>query len=172
MKRTFILFILALCTASGRTATSRFEDGDSIKINKDFMRELDAAFSFVQPEVSDYKLIAPQPLTKELLHQWVGPVDQSSGSQISIPCLSGQELLKASYLWKKGQYGQLKDGTFTGLDVNALAKYIRPEEIKLRRMRKLASSVRGDMDLLFPKDGPAFVVKRDTTVAAVKKTGN
>ena len=133
------------------------------------MRELEAAFSFEQPEVSDYKLIAPQPLTKELLHQWIGPVEQVAGSQISIPCISGQELLKASYLWKSGQYGQLKDGTFTGLDVNALAKYIRPEEIKLRRLRKLASSVRADMDLMFPKDGPAFVVKRDTTVMSVKK---
>ncbi len=156
--RQITMFIgLVICTASSWATTSRYQDGDSIKINKDFLRELDAALSFEQPEVSDYKLIAPQPLTKELLHQWVGPVEQSAGSQVSIPCISGEELLKASYIWKKGQYGQLKSGAFTGLDVNALSKYIRPEEIKLRRLRKLASNVRADMDLLYPKEGPAAI---------------
>lgn len=168
MKQTIILFFLVLYAASGWAATSRFQDSDTIKINKNFMRELEAAFSFDQPVASEYKLIAPQPLTKELLHQWVGPVERPAASQITIPSLSGQELLKATYLWKKGQYGQLKNGTFTGLDVNALAKFIRPKEIKLHRLRKLADKARADMDRLFPKEGSAFVEKKDTTVVAVK----
>lgn len=151
MKRitlSIILFIVALCTASGWA-----QDGDSIKINKDFMRELEAAFSADQFEVSDCKLIAPQPLTKELLQELVGPVTRPAASQISIPGISGKELLKASYLWKKGRYGQLKDGTFTGLDINALSRFIRPKAYKLYRMRKLADNARVEMDLLFPKAG-------------------
>ena len=168
MKQTIIFIFLALCTASGWATTSRFQDDDSIKISKKFMHELEAAFSFDQPKAADYKLIAPQQLTKELLHKWVGPIEQPAASQISIPVISGQELLKATYLWKSGQYGQLKDGTFTGLDVNALSKYLRPEEIKLHRMRKLAEKARANIDLLFPKEGPAFVVKRDTSVVSVK----
>lgn len=151
MKRitlSIILFIVALCAASGWA-----QDGDSIKINKDFIRELETAFSTDQPEASGYKLIAPQPLTKELLQEWLGPIERTAASQISIPVISGQELLKATYLWKKGRFGQLKDGTFTGLDVNALSKYFRPKEIRLRRMRKLASNARADMDLFFPIAG-------------------
>ena len=153
MKQTIIFIFLALCSASGWATTSRFQDDDSIKISKKFMRELEAAFSFDQPKESDFKLIAPQLLTKECLLQWLGPIEQTAASQISIPVISGQELLKTTYLWKRGRFGQLKDGTFTGLDVNALSKYLRPEEIKLHRMRKLASNARADMDLLFPKAG-------------------
>ena len=43
MKQAIVLFIVALCAASGCAATSRFQDVDSIKINKNFMRELEAA---------------------------------------------------------------------------------------------------------------------------------
>lgn len=43
MKQAIVLFIVAFCAASGCAATSRFQDVDSIKINKNFMCELEAA---------------------------------------------------------------------------------------------------------------------------------
>lgn len=103
MKQAIVLFIVAFCAASSWATTSRFQDGDSIKINKNFMRELEAAFLFDQPKADDYKLIAPQPLTKEKRSIW------------------------------------------------------------LHRLRKLACNVRGDMDVLFPKEGPAGIHPSSST---------
>lgn len=154
------------------------EKGDSMKLSKNFMKELESAFSFENERMQSAPIntLTPQELNSELLHQWVVPSGhaQAVGSvklgagvaMPKIPGLSSEELLKESYLWKRGQYGILKNGAITGLDVNALGKYVRPEEIKLRTMRQIADKARKVMDRYYPTTGlPAFGTKETAVLA-------
>lgn len=154
------------------------EKGDSMKLSKSFMKELENAFSFENERMQSAPIntLTPQELNSELLPQWVVPSGhaQAVGSvklgagvaMPKIPGLSSEELLKESYLWKRGQYGILKNGAITGLDVNALGKYVRPEEIKLRTMRQIADKARKAMDRYYPTTGlPAFGTKETAVLA-------
>lgn len=138
------------------------------------MKELENAFSFESERMQSAPIntLKPQELDREFLHELVGPINLSAGvTSLNIPGLSSKELLKDSYLWKRGQYGLLKSGAITGLDVNALGSYVRPEEIRIRTMRKIADKYRKVMDKCYPMSGlPIYDIrdKRDT-IALVKK---
>jgi len=141
-------------------------DGDSIKISKGFMRELEGAFSFETPRQAPITTLTPEPLTADLLHKWVGKPEGVSSTKVSIPGLSSKDLVKDSYYWKKGRYGMLRTSaaTLTGIDVNALGQYIRPNEVRQHNLRKLAEKSRAAMDHLFPMQ------KADTLVTLVSKS--
>lgn len=160
---SMILGCLLCCTL--QMPVSAQERSDSMKLSKSFMKELESAFSFKNESMQSAPIntIKPQELNTELLHEWVGPVKQAMPK---IPGLSSEALLKESYLWKRGQYGMLKNGAITGLDVNALGKYLRPEEIRLRTMRQIADKARKAMDLYYPTTGlPAFSTKETPVLA-------
>lgn len=164
---TIILGCLLFCSIQMPLLAQ--EKSDSMKLSKSFMKELESAFSFKNESMKSAPIntLKPQELNSELLHEWVGPVKQGVGVTLpKIPGLSSEELLKESYLWKRGQYGMLKNGAITGLDVNALGKYLRPEEIRLRTMRQIADKARKAMDLYYPTTGlPAFGTKEPTMLA-------
>lgn len=56
------------------------ETGDSIKINPKFLKELDSAFSFT-PLESPIE-VPDNVLTREQLHEWVGPVDDAQSGYL------------------------------------------------------------------------------------------
>lgn len=143
-----------------------------MKISKSFLKELENAFSFENERMHSEPIntLKPQELDREFLHELVGPINLSPGVKTqNIPGLSSKELLKDSYLWKHGQYGVLKSGTITGLDVNALGSYLRPEEIRIRTMREIADRARKTMDKYYPMSGLPVYGKKDSTILVKKE---
>ena len=164
-----ILGCLYLCTFM--SAVSAQEKNDSMKISKSFLKELENAFSFENERMQSAPIntLKPQELNREFLQELVGPVNLSPGvSSLNIPGLSSKDLLKESYLWKHGQYGILKNGAITGLDVNALGSYLRPEEIRIRTMREIADKARKTMDKYYPMSGLPVYGTKDTVVLVKK----
>lgn len=153
------------------TTVSAQERKDSMRISKSFLKELENAFSFENERMQSAPIntLKPQELNREFLQELVGPVNLSPGvTSLNIPGLSSKDLLKESYLWKHGQYGVLKNGAITGLDVNALGSYVRPEEIRIRTMREIADKARKTMDKYYPMSGlPAYGQK--DSIVLVKK---
>lgn len=170
------------------------EAGDSIQINPQFMKELDRAFSFDPIEAPI--AVPDDVLTREQLHEWVGPIEGVSGgnrsrkydptdpnrfdstyfalkmylvdfcrwqpivNQVAIPGLGG-------FTDGLQHYGKHWHSTKTGgmaatLDVNALSKYIRPSQIRLRKSKELAEKSRAIMDKFFPMEGEPFYSTIDT----------
>lgn len=164
---TIILGCLLFCSIQMPLLAQ--EKSDSMKLSKSFMKELESAFSFKNESMQSAPIntLKPQELNSELLHEWVGSVKLRMGVTVpKIPGLSSEELLKESYIWKRGQYGILKNGAITGLDVNALGKYLRPEEVRLHTMRQIADKARKVMDLYYPTSGlPAFGTMETTVLA-------
>lgn len=172
--RLFLFSVFCLIGSSGLFAARQSED--SIRLSPEFLRELDSAFSLQPQQSADLMSIHPRTLDQQQLHEWIGPLKidpkmpaLSGTASISIPGLSPAEMLKASYAWKHGQYGILlanpatgSAGAFSGLDINALGKYIRPKEIEQRKSRTLAVKAKTIMDQLYPTEGPALYCKVDT----------
>lgn len=66
-------------------------------------------------------------------------------------------------------YGKHCHSTKTGgigvtIDVNALSKYVRPSQIRLRKSRELAERSKAMMDKFFPMEGEPFYSNSDTTM--------
>lgn len=192
-----MLLVMLLIMNSQRLAAQGAESGDSIRINPKFMEELDKAFSF-GPVEAPIK-VPDNVLTREQLHEWVGPVEGAAtnygGSRkkydptdpnrfdstyfalkmymvdfckwqpivkdaVVIPGLGGftdglQHYGKYCHSTKEGGVG-------CTLDVNALAKYLRPSEIRLRKSRALAEKTKVQMDKIFPMEGEPVLPDKDT----------
>ena len=173
------------------------EAEDSIRLNPKFMEELDRAFSF---EPIEAPIAVPDDvLTREQLHEWVGPIDgvpeskrngkydptdpnrfdstyfalkmylvdfckwQPIVKEINIPGLGG-------FTDGLQHYGKHWHSTKTGgmaatIDVNALSKYVRPSQIRLRKSKALADKSRAIMDKLFPIEGEPVYSTADTMAA-------
>lgn len=139
------------------------ESGDSIRINPKFLKELESAFSF-EPIQAPIK-VPNDVLTREQLHEWVGPVEDKKSLTINIPGLGG--FTDGLQHYGKHWHSIKEGGIGCTLDVNALAKYIRPSEIRLRKMRSLAESAKETMDKLYPIEGKPLYSISDT--AALSK---
>ena len=165
-----ILGCLYLCTFF--SAVSAQEKTDSMRISKSFQKELENAFSFENERMQSATIntLKSQELDKDFLHELVGPINLTPGVKaLSIPGLSSKDLLKESYLWKHGQYGVLKSGAITGLDVNALGRYLRPEEIRINTMRKIAEKARKSMDKYYPLSGLPYYNQKDSVILVKKE---
>jgi len=135
------------------------ESGDSIRINPKFLKELDKTFFFDQPAEAPIK-VPDNVLTREQRREWVGPVEETKTSSISIPGLRG--FTDGLQHYGKHLHSVREGGIGCTIDVNALAKYLRPSEIKLRKLRALAEKSKGIMDVLYPKEGPAMSFNADS----------
>lgn len=165
-----LIILGSLYLGTFMTTVSAQERKDSMRISKSFLKELENAFSFENERMQSAPIntLKPQELNRELLQELVGPTNLSPRvTSINIPGLSSKDLLKESYLWKHGQYGILKSGAITGLDVNALGSYLRPEEIRINTMRQIAEKARKVMDKYYPMSGLPVYDHKDT-IALVK----
>lgn len=173
------------------------ETGDSIRINPKFMEELDRALSFGPVEAP---IVVPDDvLTREQLHEWVGPVEGVTGgkrngkydptdpnrfdstyfalkmylvdfckwqpfvNEISIPGLGG--FTDGLQHYGKHLHSTKSGGIAATVDVNALSKYIRPSQIRLRKSRALAEKSKAVMDKFFPMEGEPLYSISDTTMS-------
>lgn len=134
------------------------EAGDSIRINPKFLKELESAFSF-DPVQAPIK-VPNDVLTREQLHEWVGPVEDTKSLTINIPGLGG--FTDGLQHYGKNWHSVREGGVGCTLDVNALAKYIRPSEVRLRKMRSLAAGAKETMDKFFPIEGKPLYSISDT----------
>ena len=161
---------------------------EEIHISKSFLKELDATFSFPPLEAP---LKKPSDLTVEQLHEWVGKPnlpeqkrdttkytreyvafkiylhDLQSFTPTPIPEVDWKKYNGRNHKGENGYYYKdthttLNGCSVGGFDVNALAKYIRPQEIKLRKAREAADRKRNLMDKVFPMTGEALYTKMDT----------
>lgn len=176
------------------------EAGDSIRLNQKFMEELDKAFSFSPIEAP---IVVPNDvLTREQLHEWVGPIENlPEGSQsrkydptdpnrfdstyfalkmylvefckwqpivneIKIPGLGG--FADGLQHYGKNLQSAKMGGMAITFDFNALSKYIRPSQIKLRKSRGLAEKSKPLMDKIFPMEGSPFYSISDTIAISEK----
>lgn len=161
MKNSILLFIISslpichtICQAEEiRQDTLHTEDTIYEKrLSPEFQKELWSAFTLTpspapieNPYPSDF-------LTREQLKEWLGvsPTDIQNATPFTLPFdLSIPKYTPGS-------------GCKIAVDVNALAKYIRPKEIMLHKMHKLADSARTQMDRIFPTDGLARPIPADT----------
>lgn len=166
-----LIILVCLYLGTFMTTVSAQERKDSMRISKSFLKELENAFSFENERMQSAPIntLKPQELNREFLHELVGPTNLTPGvTSLNIPGLSSKDLLKESYLWKHGQYGILKNGAITGLDVNALGSYLRPEEIRIRTMREIADKARKTMDKYYPMSGLPVYGTKDTVVLVKK----
>lgn len=185
------VWLLVLLCVNVNLLAQGTESGDSIRINPKFMDELDKAFSF-GPVEAPIK-VPDEVLTREQLHEWVGPVEGAmpesdagrkgkkydptdpnrfdstyfalkmylvdfcrwqpvaKEQSIAIPGLGG--ITDGQQHYGKHCHSVNGGGIGATLDVNALAKYIRPSEIRRRKMQSLADKVRPLMDLYYPMEG-------------------
>lgn len=152
-----VIFFTAYHPSSAMSQSA--EPGDSIRINPEFMKALDKAFSFDQPLQAPIK-VPNDVLTREQLHEWVGPIENSKSPTINIPGLGG--FTDGLQHYGKHWHSVKEGGVGCTFDFNALAKYIRPSEIRLRKMRSLAASAKETMDKLFPMEGKPLYSVSDT----------
>ena len=159
-------------------------DGQSeIRLSPSFMKELEKAFSFDPREA---KITPPDDvLTREQLHEWVGKPD-------SVQVLQGgrskREKFDSTYFALKMYIPEFckpipmpdnriyipgitdhgfsrnlpKSSALVTFDLNALAPYVRPKEIKIRKLRELASRARLTMDKFLPMEGAPLYTKQDS----------
>ncbi len=177
------------------------ETGDSIRINPNFMKELDSAFSFT-PLEADIE-VPDNVLTREQLHEWVGPVEGRSTDYlplgqatkryyptdpnrfdstyfalkmylvdfckwqpiyeptVMIPGLKGS-ITDGLQHYGKHLHSLPQGGIGYSFDFNALAKYIRPSQIRLRKSQSLADRARATMDKYMPREGLALYSVQDS----------
>lgn len=180
------------------------EAGDSIRINPKFMEELNRAFTF-DPIAAPIE-VPDDVLTREQLHQWVGPADETDtntgpsktkkydptdpnrfdstyfalkmylvdfckwqptcNNVISIPGLGA--LSDGLQHYGKHVHSTKSGGIALQLDVNALAKYVRPSQIRLRKSRALAEKSKPLMDKFFPIEGSPLYSTEDTLTLGKK----
>lgn len=185
-----LVLVLVVTPVSALDAETR----DSIRLNPKFMEELNRAFSLDPVEAP---IVVPDDvLTREQLHEWVGPVEDEAGArrsgkydptdpnrfdstyfalkmylvefckwqpavnEISIPGL--QCLTDGLQHYGKYAHSTPTGGIGATIDVNALSKYVRPSEIRLRKSRALADKSRATMDKFFPLDGEPIYSAPDT----------
>lgn len=189
MKVCFVLILLwisvsLLWAQSESVATDTVRDegtGETIRLSEGFLKELERAFEFAPRE--DTIVLPDDILTIEQLHQWVGAPD--STEQLPNPekfkydsmYVALKLYLKDLYVPPKPKYSiyipGITDGGFKKnlpksgtisicFDLNALAPYIRPDEIKKRKARELAKKARSTMDKFFPEEGAALYTKQDS----------
>lgn len=194
-----LLMLVMICQPLSLWAQNQEDTTGEIKLSDSFRQALEGAFQF--SPITEEPLPYPNPLTREQLHEWAGPVDTTDLSiqmelwrrrhpqeqtDENLPQDSAQsqymETYRALRLWEKdfkplpptaviqieipgltdhvqwrsknGRYSVIRtsDGrsVLSGLDVNALGKYVRPKEIRLRKSRARAKKKRGEMDLFYP----------------------
>lgn len=168
MKR-LLLCILIFCLGNAwvfaQTEQTAPTDEETIHLSEGFLRELDNAFSIAP--IAD-PLTQRDTLSIEQLHEWVGePTDVEAGyftkpsdrfdSTYFALKLYEKEFMKPmpdtvpKIMFTIGPLGPQKKALAT-FDLNKLAEYIRPKEIRHRKMSNLAKKSRPDMDLYFPKN--------------------
>ena len=158
------------------------EDGE-IRLSPNFMKELERAFSF---DPREEKITPPDDiLTREQLHEWVGKPDTSLVLEDGKP---KRERFDSTYFALKMYIPEfckpipkadnrifipgITDHSFSrnlpkhGLqfvfDVNALAPYVRPKEIRKRKLREFANRARPTMDKFLPAEGAPLYTKQDS----------
>lgn len=173
------------------SVTNRKADGQSeIQLSPRFMKELEKAFSF---EPREAKITPPDGvLTRELLHEWVGEPDSVLMLQSGKP---KREKFDSTYFALKmyipefckpiptpGERIYIPGITDHGFsrnlppsnaiatfDFNALGAYVRPKEIKIRKLRELANRSRSTMDKFFPMEGAPLYTKQDSVALTGKQ---
>lgn len=137
------------------------KDGN-IVLSEKFQKALEDAFSFgpVQAPMQQNDV-----LTKEQLHEWVGP---PTAQDTTVQPEKFDSTYKALKMWEKefyvynpafdipeikinlGNLSSYAPHPSATLDINALGKYIRPKERRLYKIRKKADKIRNEMDALYP----------------------
>lgn len=179
MKLNTLTLVLCLVAHSlnmyadnSRQDTVKVESESSeIHLSPSFQKELWNAFSFTPMEApleSSYSI----PLDRSLMKEWLSSVPIKAEIQpLDLPGVITKSTGINPYIWmsKHSDLGIMVNGNgatvLTGLDINALAKYIRPSEIKLRKMQEIAKDAREVMDRCFPMEGLATPVPSDTARA-------
>lgn len=167
----FILIPLLLKAQSEQQAASApqqpaTQEQKEIHLSDSFMKELERAFTFT-PQADPLRL--KDTLSIEQLHEWVGKPDI-----LDDVAHKDTSRFNATYFALKmyeKEFMRLMPDTvpkivinmnlqlgpqrvpLASFDANMLAQYIRPKEIRKRKMRNIANKARKDMDLLFPMDG-------------------
>ncbi len=154
------------------------EDG-GIKLSKNFLQELDNAFSF-SPIAAPITL--DKGLTIEQLHEWVGKPDsvKVDTSRFTKEYFALKIYLKefckpvplATYkIYIPGitdqKFSKGIPSTSIGIDVNALGAYLRPKEIRIRKLRELAEKTRNFLDKFYPMNDLPLYTKQDMDSANV-----
>lgn len=153
-------------------------DSDSIRINADFLKELDEAFGFrnERPHAAPINTIEAVKPDTELLHQWVkDPRSKTIATvstipmQVNIPGLTDGGFAKGIVAWRSKRHPDLmllntgQGYAVSGIDVNGfLSQYLTKEGRTLRRSRELAASCKEIMDKFFPISGSALFSKDDS----------
>ena len=156
--------------------------GETIRLSEGFLKDLERAFEFGPRE--DTITLPDDILTIEQLHKWVGEPDsteqlpRSDKFKYDSMYVALKLYLKDLYVPPKPKYEifipGITDGGFKknlpkpsyfSFDLNALAPYIRPDEIKKRKARELAKKARSTMDKFFPTEGMPFYSKQDASAA-------
>ena len=152
-----------------QTDTIRTEASDGeIKLSSAFQKELYKAFQMGPTPTVDTPAMTAIELDRKQLHEWLGHVAADDAPLVLFDMPGLKDALKDVYVWrsKSGQYGVLQraDGTtcFSGLDVNALGRYIRPSEIRIRKAQELSASARPLMDRILPMDGLPSITLQDS----------
>lgn len=176
MKSNFFVVVLCLVAhslniyaADSRQDTVQVESEEGeIRLSSSFQKELWSAFSFAPvkaPLKSSYSI----PLDKSLMKEWLSAVPiKAEIKPLDLPGVITKSTSINPYLWqsRNGKFVVLTraDGTqcISGLDVNALGKYLRPKEIQLRKMQELAAEAREVMDRCYPTEGLATPLPSDT----------
>ncbi len=180
-----ILLILSLFPLLAQVDSVQSREDGELKLSDKFRQELDNAFSFSP-------LVAPiepdNSLTIEQLHEWVGKPDStlSDTSRFTreyfalriydkefckpIP-VSAQYSIYIPGITDHGFSKNLapKAGLSKSFDFNVLGSYIRPKEIRLRKLRALADRSRAIMDKIFPSADLPFYSKEDIDTTMVSK---
>lgn len=144
------------------------EDTEVIHLSPDFQKDLWNAFTMTPVTTPIEDKNATGLLNRALLLEWIGvPAFKEKPGILQMPALTNG-FAKDVELWKSihGRYRIIKDknghAALSGLDICALGQYLRPNEIKLRKMRELAAQARPLMDRLFPMDGLPRPIPSDT----------
>lgn len=180
MKTAVILLVWVVCSVCCTTLCRAIEtrqdtvrserEETEIHLSPAFQKALWNAFSFTPEPVPVESVVTAIPLDRELLTGWLNSVPiKGELKPLEITGLQSQPLGINPYLWqsKNGKYGVLvrADGSqcLSGLDVNALGKYIRPSEIRIRKMQEIAKQAREVMDRVYPTEGLPKILTADTT---------
>ncbi len=166
------------------------EKGDSLRLSDSFLRELERTFS-LSPLPAE-PLMPLDTLSVELLHDWVGKPklelqEGRSKSRFDSTYFALKMYEKEFMIWDPSlditipglTDGAWREGLPRGsavarFDANVLGQYIRPQEIRIRKLRTLAEKARPTMDRLFPMDGLPILpmMPRDTTKVAPSVTSS
>ena len=186
MNRCLCIFLFILYVGhlfAQRDSIKDTDDGE-IRLSKNFLQELDNAFSSTP-------IAAPvtygNGLTIEQLHEWVGKPDtvKADTSRFTKEYFALKIYLKE--FCKPIPLGTYKiyipgitDRKFTkgipstgiALDVNALGAYLRPKEIRIRKLRELAEENRTFMDQFYPMTDLTLYTKKDADSTSIFQRKN